>query len=467
MEANFVTEPARQTPVTETDVFVAGAGTAGCIAAIAAARAGAKVILAEKLPVPGGTLTNGGIGISNYYASSDGTQPPKRIVGGIPYELACRLEEALGATGFLPAKPKAGSNPYRIVADHEIYKGVISEMLLEAGVTVLLSTLCCGVRLQEERGTEFRISHVFLENKDGRCAIAAKQFIDATGDGDLAHMAGLPQEELWTRYHEVCGGPTGLVFGMGGVDLDRFEAENPAGVFPLGHEDTPHPGVISKRYAFVHTRDSGKYAPFRELDLREFTSIQSIHPGELTYINNSKGPACDVCSARELSRAEMESRIGAMKFADAMRRCVPGCEKAYLSWASVQMGVRASRITLCDRMLTQQEIASASRFPDEIGLYGFHDLAASRPQCAISPPGYYGMPYGMLLPRGCGNLFMAGRCVTLDLEAHMSTRNTVGCMVMGQGAGAAAALCAARDCASRRLNYDLLRDCLKAQDVIF
>ena len=63
MEVKYLTEPERKTPVVETDVFVAGAGTAGCVAAIAAARAGAGVVLVERTPVPGGTLTNGGIEI--------------------------------------------------------------------------------------------------------------------------------------------------------------------------------------------------------------------------------------------------------------------------------------------------------------------------------------------------------------------------------------------------------------------
>ena len=66
----YYQEKGREIPVIETDVFVAGAGTAGCIAAIAAARAGARVVLAEKMPVPGGTYTNGGIGTSSFFFSS-------------------------------------------------------------------------------------------------------------------------------------------------------------------------------------------------------------------------------------------------------------------------------------------------------------------------------------------------------------------------------------------------------------
>ena len=456
----YLTEPARKTPVLYGDVFVAGAGTAGCLAAIAAARAGAKVILVERTPVPGGTLGNGGIGISSYFSASKDPARAKRIVGGLAYELEQRLEEAGGATGFVPVPKDANDSSWRTVGDHEIYKGVISEMLLEAGVRVFLQTMFCGAQMDGER-----IRAVFIENKSGRFAVVAKQFVDATGDGDIARMAGAERKQIWQRYHEVCGGPNGLVFGMAGIDFERFLKENPNGVVDLGGKKTEHPGVIHRRFAFTHMRDS-KYAPFRDLDINFFTSMQSIHEGEMTYINNSKGPECNVCDAEELSRAEMESRILAMKFANAMRACVPGCENSYLSWAATQMGVRASWITVCDHMMTQEEISAATRFEDEIGLYGFHDLVGKRPECAIAEPGFYGMPFRMLLAKGIDNLFMAGRCVTSDLEAHMSTRNTVGCMIMGQGAGTAAALCAKEDCTSRGLSYARLRDELLRQRVI-
>ena len=118
----------------------------------------------------------------------------------------------------------------------------------------------------------------------------------------------------------------------------------------------------------------------------------------MTYINNSKGISCDAGNARDLSMAEMQMRVKIMQFANALKACVPGFEEAYLSWASVQLGIRASRITVCDKMMTQEEISSAARFEDEIGLYGFHDLYNRKhPECALGEPGYYGFPYRMLL----------------------------------------------------------------------
>lgn len=239
------------------------------------------------------------------------------------------------------------------------------------------------------------------------------------------------------------------------------------GAVRLSHAETGVPGVTAEQYAFTHAKDPERYKTVADLDMRLFTSMSSIHKGEMTYINNSKGVDCDASRADELSRAEMEMRIKIMKFANALKECVPGFEDAYLSWASTQLGIRATKATVCDKTLTQDEISAAARFEDEIGLYGFHDLfQKAHPECEIAAPGFYGFPYRMLLAKGCANLFMAGRCVTTDLKAHMSTRNVPGCQMMGQGAGVAAALCSQKGCASRELPYSELRQALLEQNVI-
>ena len=458
----YIIEKERNTPILECDVFVAGAGTAGCIAALAASRAGSSVILVEKLPVPGGTYTNGGIGANSFYSMTRDVKNAKRTVGGIPYELNERLVEAYGGTGYIPTPEDHHHSPYRFVGDHEIYKGVVSKMLLESGVKVLLQTFFCGV---EMNGSS--IEYAFIENKSGRFAIKAKEYIDCTGDGDIAKKAGCEQVPLWQDYDKVCGGPTGLVFGMAGVDTDRFLKENPMGAVKLSSSDTGIKGIKAEQYAFTQVRDKEKYKPVVDLGMRAFTSMTSIHEGEMTYINNSKGVMCDASDAESMSNAEMEMRIKIMDFANALKECVPGFEEAYLSWAAVQLGVRATNITICDHMITQEEISNATRFEDEIGLYGFHDLMKeSSPECEIKAHGFYGFPYRMLLPVGVDNLFMAGRCVTLDIKAHMSTRNCPGCQLMGQGAGVTAALSAQKGCKSRELDYKELRKVLLEQGVI-
>ncbi|MCR4676038.1 MAG: FAD-dependent oxidoreductase [Sphaerochaetaceae bacterium] len=459
----FYTEPARELPVIETDVFVAGAGTAGFIAATAAARAGARVLLVEKLPVPGGTLTNGGIGFNAYYSQEiPGKLESRRISGGLAYELAQRLENAGNSTGFSFIKGDHYRTSYRFMADHEALKAVASEMLMEAGVSVLLQTYLSDVVFEDGM-----IKAVMIENKDGRSAVIAKQYIDATGDGDIARRAGLEQKELWQDYDKVCGGPTGLVFGMAGIDFGKAVQENDGAFRPISAPIEPSEGKLGiQRYSFAHVMKPDRYPLMCALPINFFTSFQSIHEGEATYINNSKAPKIDGTKAFDLSLAEMKMRSGIMKMANTLKKEVPGFENSYVNWASVQLGVRASRITMCDYMISQDDITSAKRFPDEIGLYAFHDLAPKHEELFCAEPGFYGLPYRMILPVGADNLYVTGRAVTLDLTAHMSTRNTVCCMEMGEAAGIAAALCAKENKKTRELEYEKLREALLEAGVI-
>lgn len=462
-ETRYYTEPERRIPAIETDVLVAGAGTAGFIAAVAAARAGAKVIIVEKLPVPGGTLTNGGIGFNAYYSQEtpEGDRS-RRIVGGLAYELAERLERTGYSTGFAPVKNDHYRIPHRFMADHEALKAVASEMLMDAGVEVLLQTFLSDVVFEDGR-----IKAAMIENKDGRRAVIAKQYIDATGDGDIAHRIGLEQRPLWQDYDKVCGGPTGLVFGMAGIDFDKALAEN-GGTFMKMSEDIEPEGkhLGMQRYAFAHKAKPDRYPQMNGIDINFFTSFQGLHNGEATYINNSKAPKIDATNVRDYSLAEMTMRSRIMQMAAAMKAEVPGFENSYVNWASIQLGVRASNITTCDYMMTQEDISEARRFDDEIGLYAFHDFAPKHEELFCKSPGFYGLPYRMMLPVGADNLFMVGRSVTYDINAHMSTRNTVCCMEMGQAAGVAAAICAAKGQRTREIDYAELRKALLDAGVI-
>ena len=440
------------------DVFVAGGGTAGCMAAIAAARTGAKVVLVEKLPVPGGTLANGGIGVSSFYSQNVDPDKASRIVGGLPYEMISRLIDAGGATSFARTPDNPQRNAYRVVADHEAYKAVICKMLIEAGVKVLLNTLVTEV---ETDGNDIKCVHI--QNRSGHSIYVAKSYIDATGDGDLAKRFGVEQLDM-TQGKEC---PTGMVFGISGIDWDRVLKENGRIFHALCDENANEHGVVCKNYIFAPGYAPQKYGMMKSLEGIKIMSFQVNHPGEATYVNLPKGEMVDGTDVEALSAAEMRMRVRIFDIVNDLKKYVPGFENAYLSWASIQLGVRISYINKCDHSISQEEIEAGKRFEDEIGLYGFHDLAVKDGENAgIGGDGYYGFPYRMILPQGCDNLYVVGRSVTEEYAAHMSTRNTVGCMIMGQAAGVAASLCARDDCKTRQLAYPVLREELLKQEVI-
>ena len=90
------------------------------------------------------------------------------------------------------------------------------------------------------------------------------------------------------------------------------------------------------------------------------------------------------------------------------------------------------------------------------------DLA---PKIMIKNGGYYGIPYRCFIPKGVDELLVAGRMITTDFTAHMSTRNTGSCMAQGQAVGTAAAMSALNGCTPRELDVKALREELKRQKV--
>ena len=149
---------------------------------------------------------------------------------------------------------------------------------------------------------------------------------------------------------------------------------------------------------------------------------------------------------------------------EVIRKWFPGCEKAHIARTSPALCIRRGRCIECDYDITLDDIIQARHFDDEVMVYGFHDSA---PRLQIKDGGTYGLPYKALCVKGIDNLYACGMMITANHDAHMSTRNTVCCMGQGQGAGTAAALCAARHCGTRDLPYGALRDALNQAGVYF
>jgi hypothetical protein len=185
----------------------------------------------------------------------------------------------------------------------------------------------------------------------------------------------------------------------------------------------------------------------------------SRHEADFSFINTTNIKPLDAVDVEELTRGESELRKQVTGMADLMKKELPGCERAYLSWTPIQFGVRRTRIVLCEHDVSLDEIVNCKHFEDDVMHYGFHDLA---PKILIKDGGSYGIPYRAFLPKKAENLLVAGRLITTNWEAHMSTRNTVSCMAQGQAVGTAAALSAVQGIRPRALDVKKLQARLRA-----
>lgn len=457
MKMGMITEPARQVPViAEVDVAVLGGGPTGVCAAVAAARAGASALLVERYGFFGGVATAGLVAQWHTLYSPD---KQVKVIGGLPEEAIDRLEK-LGA-----ARYTANDRRDNMVIDTETAKLVYDNMVRESGVKPLLHTRGCAAIAQDGH-----ISEIVVENKSGRGAISASVFVDATGDGDLATWVGAPWEKGGAQGEMQS---PGLAFRVAGVDFERFNAAARAGeIRTLLDVPMDYNGQVYPCFLWY---------------------VQDIFQPDKLMIAGVRVTDVDCTDAWDLTRAEMESRQQLRWLLKTLREKAPGCERLYLAQTATQLGIRETRRVLGDYLLTEDDMLSGRQFPDVIGQGTYpidiHDAHGTgivfkyidgkmrevvgrnvtvgywTPDGQPRSTPCYQMPYRSLLPRGCDNLLVAGRCFSTTHAGLGGTRVMVNCMQLGQAAGVGAALAAREGCSPRDVPIGRIQDVLVSAGV--
>ncbi len=447
-------EPARKLPIRKFDVVVAGGGTAGVIAAVAAARQGAKTALIEVKGYPGGTATEGGTALHSFYnlwKAFPGVEK-RQVVRGLPQELIDRLMKVGGCSGHAEMSQGYNYDSICTCVDTEMYKLVTFEMLVEAGVSVFVNTLLAGAITDGAR-----VRGVIVESRSGREAFYAKSFVDCTAYGDLAAYAGAQYSE--PNDYAVCNS-----VGIGNVCIDTYhaflKANNAVGQLAQGMRSGQGDQIV--RAGAERLDLPGLTEAARAIGMSMVTT--TVHDNYLMFIKCNFKMSVSPTDRDAVARTELEIRRRMAQAVELFRRYVPGCEKAFMARTSPKLCIRRGRLIRCDYDITHEDVIEGRHFDDEVMVYGFHDSA---PRLQIKDGGTYGFPYKAQRVKGVENLLAAGMLITSNHDAHMSTRNTVCCMGQGQGAGTAAALCAARNCGTRDLPYGTLRDALNKAGVYF
>lgn len=422
----------------EYDIAVIGGGPAGIAAAVTAARAGKKVVLFERNSFLGGSFA---IGLSPLgFLAQDG----RKCIAGFGEEFISRLQ-ARGQSLGTRVCPKHNSVT---CVNAEGVKLLAIEMCMEAGVDVLVHCEVLDVEV-----VDGRIRKVTMFGKCNKIDVKAKVFIDCTGDGDVAYLAGCEYEKGQDGTG-VLQPPT-VMFTLEGVDRERLfdyvEAHpeelryDREGIFederynPDYFRQDPNHVFVALQKTFRELKAKGELPVDRE----SFIYIGGTNPGEV-YVNSVRILNSDATDIRDLSRAELEGALQIPKLIKLLKERIPGFENCWLSSIAPSLGIRETRRFAGIRRVTGEDCVNAAVPEDTICLSGYKiDIHSGKDDGlffkAVEQP--FGIPYGALVSADIDNLMFAGRCISCDAVALGSLRVIPSCLGMGQAAGVAAALC--------------------------
>lgn len=439
MERSVIQENLQTPVLAGYDVVVAGGGASGLIAAVAAARSGARTALVERAGCLGGTATSGMV--AQYIGLFNGTV---RCVGGIGFELTERIQAAGGSEGFRRyTLAEASANPVTITNfpfNPEVVKIVADEMAREAGVDVLLHSRVVRPMVHDQR-----VEGLVIENVSGRRALRSAMLVDATGDAVLAAAAGVPfaGEEPELRDQRQ---PCTLVFRMSNVDVRTFRA--------LPREQ--------KRAIALEGLKEGRLA-------WESLSFCST-PGDIDAIClMSRIHGIDALDGAQLSRAEQVGRQQIKSIVAFLRERVPGFEKSILAGIAERVGIRETRRIVGRHTLTTEDIVGARHFPDSVALgagpMDLHEAGGTSVDLWM-PPAPFEIPLACQLPQEMEGIIVTGRAISATREANGGARHMGTAMCLGHAAGVYAALAARGQATLAEPNADRVRAILREQKAL-
>jgi len=430
--------PRRVPVVSEADVCVVGGGCSGVFAAVRAARLGARVVIIEKQNCFGGMATAGLVNLWHSLRALDGS---RQIIGGLTQEVIERLMKrgAVRATSLLAKDFAFNSEELKIELDELIVENRIEPFLH----TVYAAPVMAGNVLQA----------VIIENKNGRQAVRARHFVDATGDADLAFDAGVVSRDPGPlQPPTTCA----KLQGMAGLKGFNWQA------------------ALSEHGAEFNLEEDWGWGC-------GIPGLQDVQMRADVHVFNT-----DVADATQLTRGEIEGRRKIRAILDILRKYGPPGAPVGLVELAATLGGRESRRIAARHQLTGDELLSGQRFTDAIanGTYpvdihtaggagicfryldGTEMSIPSRSAPAIrgrgreplpADPTFYQIPLRSLVQDRVPNLVAAGRMIDTDKTAFSAVRVMVNMNQTGEAAGVACVLAARGGGSVADVNPDDLR----------
>lgn len=403
------------------DVLVVGGGTAGAVAAIQAARLGARTVVVEAGPMLGGTTTAAGVDYPGLFHAWG-----RQVIAGIGWDLVKAAVELGG--GVLPdfsVPPGRQHWRHQVRMSGGLYAALAEEACLKAGVELRYYETPVAARRE---GGVWRLEVV---GKGTRVEVAARQVVDATGNAAVVGLMG------YERLREAETQPGTLMYRLGGYfveDLNFAELEK-AGRAAMAEGRLKSGDYLGSFEGYLTARGSN------QMHIAGADSSTS----ELHTATNARGRA---------------SLLRMMRFL----RSQPGFEKLRLEAVAAEAGVRETYRVRGEKVVTVEDYRSGRRFEDAVA-YSFYPIDLHVEGGVKPEPLQEGVvatiPLGALVPKGSEGVVVAGRCVSSDRLANSALRVQASSMAMGQAAGAAAALAVEHGVGVGRVPMGVLRKALR------
>lgn len=388
------------------DVVVAGGGTAGVAAAAGAARSGAKTLLIERNPYLGGEATNSGVAAFCGFFTCGGD--PIKVVAGMGDKVLEEMEK-LGDTMTYIISAAGNKN---INFHPEYLKCALDNLMDAEGADCLMHTSVIGART--EKG---KILSLECMDDEGMFAVQASCFVDATGDANLARMAGA--KTAWGDEDGAVQAAT-LTFRLSGVDTGKPMTPDAVERAVLQAKEAGIP-FLTREKGFIQVRDHSDIVT---------VLLPTVIPKGL--------------DGRELTALEKDGRRQAVSYAEALKRYMPGMEHSELAVMGPSIGFRETRRLVGKKAVTADDVLKRRKYKDGIARGGWKpEIHKSQTKMGeymdVEDGSYFDIPLGALQSVNVENLYGAGRIVSSEPVGFAAVRVMGTCFATGHGAGVAAA----------------------------
>jgi hypothetical protein len=400
----------------EAEIIVIGGGPGGLGAAITAAREGKDVLLVEHYGFLGGMASNGEVNpfMHNHINNES-------MDKGVYTEWVERIGFYTGLKDSYVIDPSSA----RLAAE---------DLCLEAGVRLLFHHRLAHVETEGNK-----IAGVVLHSKSGLSVAKADIYIDSTGDGDLAAMAGCPFEMGGETSDAVQ--PMTMCFKLKLVDEDmpegcKLSPETPAISFARQNQEI----YQQIQEVYQKAKEDGRMeCPRENVLMFPGTDFTTVHFNTTRVVFKSS------VNGDQLSDAEIEGRKQIRQYFDLLRKEIPIFKHCKLHSIATQIGIRESRRITGHNYLVRKDFNNAAKFEDGIARVNYpidiHSTTGGGTEITHLPEGdWYEIPYGCIVPKGINNILMACRGISVDHAVHSSMRVMPPVVSIGQAAGIAAVM---------------------------